>query len=268
MDRLPAVAGRFYPGSSESLAKAVESYLGPVEKPGPALGIIAPHAGYVYSGAVAGSTYAEVEVPDRVVVLCPNHTGLGSSRLALWPEGTWQTPAGDVRVDAELAAAIVKHDPAVKPDPVAHLREHALEVQLPFLVARNPRLKFVPIVLAGLSFEDADRLGKAIAQAYSDVGARPFIVASSDMSHYISAEQAKSLDSLAIDKAVSLDPKGLFRTVEDNDISMCGYIPATAMLTAARAHGAKEAKLVRYANSGDVTGDYDSVVGYAGVVVR
>ncbi len=268
MDRLPAVAGRFYPGSSKGLAEAVEGYIGPTDQAAPALGVIAPHAGYVYSGAVAGSTYAEVQVPDRVVVLCPNHTGLGSARLALWPDGTWKTPAGDATVDAELAAAIVKHDALVKSDPLAHRQEHALEVQLPFLLARNPRMRFVPIVLAGLSVGEAVQLGEAIEQAFRDVGAPPFVVASSDMSHYIPAAEAKHLDSLALDRAVALDPRGLFRTVEQNDISMCGYIPATVMLAAACAHGAKEARLVRYANSGDVTGDYGSVVGYAGVVVR
>jgi MEMO1 family protein len=268
MDRQPAVAGRFYPGSRQSLSKAVNDYLGPPQGHGTALGIIAPHAGYIYSGAVAGSTYAQVDVPDRVVILGPNHTGLGRSRKALWPQGTWETPAGKVPVDAELAAAIARLDPTVAPDPLAHLQEHGLEVHLPFLLARNPNVQIVPIVLAGLSLKEAEQLGEAIAEAYSEIGAPPFIVASSDMSHYIPAADAKSLDSLALDRAVALDPKGLFRTVEENDISMCGYLPATAMLTAARKYNAKDAHVTRYANSGDVTGDYDSVVGYAGVVVR
>lgn len=268
MDRAPAVAGRFYPGSKNDLAQEVQGFIGKADRPARALGIIAPHAGYRYSGAVAGETYAFVEVPDRVVVLCPNHTGMGSAQVALWPDGVWRTPVGDVPVDVELAEAIAARQDLVAPDPAAHLREHGLEVHLPFLLARNPNVRIVPLVLAGLGLDEAERLGEAIAGAYDEIGAPTFVVASSDMSHYIPASRAKELDALALDRAVALDPPGLYRTVEDREISMCGYIPSTAMLVAARAHGARQGSLVRYATSGEVTGDLDSVVGYAGVVVR
>ncbi|HYS82518.1 MAG TPA: AmmeMemoRadiSam system protein B [Anaeromyxobacteraceae bacterium] len=263
MDREPAVAGRFYPGSEERLWAEVAALLGPAGRPRPALGLLSPHAGYLYSGKVAGETWARVEVPTRAIVLCPNHTGLGA-RVALWPDGGWRTPLGRVPIDADLTAAL-RACPLVEPDRTAHLREHALEVQLPFLQARRPDVAIAALCLGPLSADECEELGRAVAAAVRD---RPaLLVASSDMSHYLPADVARALDERALARFLALDPRGLHETVRREDISMCGVIPATVMLAAARELGATSAELVRYSNSGDVSGDHESVVGYAGAVV-
>ncbi len=265
MDREPAVAGRFYPADRDRLARDVAALLGRVaDAPAPAIGLLAPHAGYVYSGAVAGATYARVGVPERAVVLCPNHTGAGAP-VSLWPDGAWRTPLGRVPVDPELAAAL-QECPLVACDRAAHLREHALEVQLPFLQARRPDISIVALCLGPLDAAECEELGRAVAEA---VRARPaLLVASSDMSHYLPAEVARAKDEHALARLLALDARGLHEVVEREDISMCGVVPATVMLAAARELGATAAELVRYANSGDVSGDRTSVVGYAGAIVR
>ncbi|GEJ57872.1 AmmeMemoRadiSam system protein B [Anaeromyxobacter diazotrophicus] len=264
MDREPAVAGRFYPGGRAELAREVAALLGDASEAAPAVAVLAPHAGYLYSGGVAGATYARTAVPERAVVLCPNHTGLGEP-VALWPDGGWRTPLGRVPLDPELTAAL-RGCPGVRPDRAAHLAEHALEVQLPFLQARRPEVAIAALCLGPLTVEACLALGEALAGA---LRARPaLLVASSDMSHYVSAEEARRKDALALDRFLALDARGLFEVVEREEISMCGYVPATVALAAARALGAARAELVRYADSGDVTGDRAHVVGYAGAVVR
>jgi hypothetical protein len=265
MDREPAVAGRFYPGEREALAREVAALLGSAgDSSLPALAILAPHAGYVYSGPVAGATYARVAAPERAVVLCPNHTGLGAL-AALWPDGGWRTPLGRVRVDAELTERL-RACPLVEDDRAAHLREHALEVQLPFLQARRPEVSIAALCLGPLDAEECESVGRAVAEA---VRARPaLIVASSDMSHHLPADLARAKDERALSRLLALDARGLLETVRREDISMCGVVPATVMLVAARELGAHEAELVRYANSGDASGDFESVVGYAGAIVR
>jgi AmmeMemoRadiSam system protein B len=270
MDREPAVAGRFYPGESDVLASEVAALLGErpggratAEPPRSAIGLLAPHAGYMYSGRVAGATYARVDVPERVVVLCPNHTGLGAA-VALWPEGAWKTPLGCVAVDVELTGALAACE-MVKPDREAHRHEHALEVQLPFLQLRRPEVAIAALCLAHLSFPDCQKLGRAVARAASR---RPtLIVASSDMSHYIPVRQARDKDHRALDRLLHLDPKGLYEVVRREGITMCGFIPATVMLVAALELGAREAELVRYGSSADAGGDEHRVVGYAGAIV-
>jgi len=264
MDREPAVAGRFYGQQPGPLAREVDAWLAADVAPAPALGLVAPHAGYVYSGAIAGAAYARVAVPERVLVLGPNHTGLGSA-AALWPEGAWLTPLGAVPIDAELTAALAA-DPALEPDREAHLLEHSLEVQLPFLQRARPGVRIAALCLGHLSFSGCERVARAVARASEAAGA--LVVASSDMSHYIPAETARTLDRRAIDRILALDPEGLYEVVHRDRITMCGIVPATVMLLAARARGATSAELVRYGNSGDVSGDDRRVVGYAGVVVR
>jgi AmmeMemoRadiSam system protein B len=266
VDRDPAVAGSFYPGRRATLERDVAALLALPAGAAPtaATGVVAPHAGYVYSGAVAGATYARVAVPARAVVLCPNHTGLGA-RVSLWPGGAWRTPLGDVPVDAELTAAL-SACPLVEEDRAAHRREHAAEVQLPFLQALRPDVRVAVLCLGPLSGVEAERLGEAIAGVLRTIPA--LLVASSDMSHYVAAAQARRLDRLAIERILALDAAGLHRVVHEEGISMCGVVPVTVMLAAARALGARAAELVRYATSGDVTGDDRSVVGYAGAIVR
>jgi AmmeMemoRadiSam system protein B len=269
-EREPAVAGRFYPADSLLLAEEVASLLaerpdgrataGP---PRPAIGVLAPHAGYMYSGQVAGATYARVDVPDRVVILCPNHTGVGK-RVAAWPNGAWATPLGRVRVNEALTRELLETGLA-SPDREAHRYEHSLEVQLPFLQLRNPEVTIAAVCLGPLSFDRCEELGLQIARVARRHQA--LVVASSDMSHHLPAATAKAKDLLALDRVLALDPRGLHEVVSRERISMCGFVPATVMLVAAAEMGAREAELVRYATSGDATGDDRSVVGYAGVVV-
>jgi AmmeMemoRadiSam system protein B len=268
--RHPAVAGRFYPDDSDDLRAEARGYLSQAsstnQAPLRALGCIAPHAGYMYSGHVAGAVFARIEVPRRCIVLCPNHTGVGRA-LAIMSEGAWQTPLGDVPLDAELAGALKTRFPALQEDSAAHRAEHAAEVELPFLLLRQPELSFVPIALGTGQFETLEQLGKALADVIAAQSDPVLIVASSDMNHYESDAVTRVKDHRAIERILTMDPRGLFDVVTQQHISMCGFGPAVAMLTAARQLGAKSAELVKYATSGDVSGDRDMVVGYAGVVV-
>lgn len=268
--REPAVAGRFYPADPGRLETSVRAHLGPgtsAEKR--AFAVLSPHAGYVYSGSIAGLTFSRVKVPDRAIILCPNHTGRGARKSAS-SASAWRLPGSVVPVDEELRDALVSRA-GLALDRAAHEHEHAVEVQLPFLRARNPDIAMVAICLGGLSFDECRDIGEAMASVIRAY--RPqdptgvLVVASSDMSHYLPARVAKELDSLALSRVLALDPEGLYEVVQERDISMCGYLPVTTALVAARALGATSAELVRYGNSGEVSGDTDSVVGYAGVIV-
>jgi len=264
MVREPAVAGRFYEGERRALARDVGRLLAAGGEPEPvrAIGVVAPHAGYVYSGGVAGAVYRRAVVPSRVIVLGPNHTGLGE-RAALWTGQAWRTPLGDVPVDPALTASLAGG--LVTADARAHAREHSLEVQVPFLQVVRPDVAIAALCLGPLDFDECAELGRTVAAAARAAGA--LVVASSDMSHYIPAAEAREKDRRAIDRILALDAEGLHRTVRREGITMCGVIPATVMLVAARELGATGAELVRYAHSGQVSGDDDAVVGYAGVVV-
>lgn len=265
--RHPAVAGRFYPGDSDELRKQARSYLSAGNpSPEPALGCIAPHAGYMYSGHVAGAVFARIKIPRRCVVMCPNHTGQGHP-LAMMSEGAWQTPLGDVPVDRTLAHLLRDRFPAMQEDSAAHRSEHAAEVELPFLQLRQPQLQFVPIALGTGRFEILEQLGNALAEVVAAQHEPVLIVASSDMNHYESDAVTRVKDHLAIEKILALDARALHEVVTQQNISMCGYGPSVAMLTATRKLGATKAELVKYATSGDVSGDRDLVVGYAGVLV-
>lgn len=268
--RHPAVAGRFYPGDPEDLRAEARSYLAQArsksEPPTRAIGCLAPHAGYMYSGHVAGAVFAHIEIPTLCVVLCPNHTGIGRA-LAIMSEGSWETPLGEVPIEQEFAASLKQRFPSLEEDSAAHRAEHAAEVELPFLQLRQPDLRFVPIAIGTGRFEVLEELGIALADVIKGQSEPILIVASSDMNHYESDAVTRVKDHRAIERILTLDPKGLYETVTQQDISMCGFGPAVAMLTAARQLGAKSAELVKYATSGDVSGDRDMVVGYAGVVV-
>ncbi len=270
MEREPAVAGRFYPSDPRALAREVEGFLAagpggaaPGTAPRAALGILAPHAGYVFSGAVAGATWGSGEVPDRVILLCPNHTGAGE-RVAIWPAGDWVTPLGRVAVDDGTTREIVEAGLAT-PDRAAHRFEHALEVQLPFLQARRPGASIAALCLGHLPFARCRELGEGLARIAARH--RALVVASSDMSHYVPAPVAREKDRMALDRLLALDARGLHDVVSQEGISMCGFVPATVMIVASVARGARRAEIVRYATSGDVTGDDASVVGYAGAVL-
>ncbi|HXM60487.1 MAG TPA: AmmeMemoRadiSam system protein B [Terriglobales bacterium] len=265
--RHPAVAGRFYPKDRETLQKDLQSYFPPQAAPTPALGCVAPHAGYVYSGAVAGAVFASVEQSQRIIILCPNHTGKGRP-LAIMSSGAWETPLGPVPVDSELAEALKKRFSLLTEDADAHRSEHAIEVELPFLQSRRPGFTFVPIALGTGQFDTLEKLGEAIADAVNAHDERILIVASSDMNHYENDAVTRIKDHKAIDRMLARDARGLFDVVMREEISMCGFGPAVVMLTATKRLGATSAELIKYATSGDISGDREMVVGYAGVVVR
>jgi hypothetical protein len=264
--RHPAVAGRFYPGDRATLLEDVRSYLAP-QAATPALGCVAPHAGYVYSGAVAGAVFANLDLPQRCIILCPNHTGKGRP-LAIMSSGAWETPLGPVPIDSSLADALKKRFPLLNEDADAHRSEHAIEVELPFLQTRRPDFTFVPIALGTGQFDVLEKLGEAIADAVQSQPERILIVASSDMNHYENDAVTRIKDHKAIERMLALDAPGLFEVVMREQISMCGFGPAVVMLTATKRLGATSAELIKYATSGDVSGDREMVVGYAGVVVR
>ena len=274
--RSPAVAGRFYPCRAEELLRDVREYTSPGKTPGKtpveavriaAIGCVAPHAGYIYSGGVAGAVYARVEIPACCVILCPNHTGKGRP-LSIMANTTWQTPLGEVAADAEMGARLLRRFPALEEDSAAHRGEHAIEVQLPFLQARQPELNIVPIAVGTSDFNALRGLGEALGDVIAGRDVKVLIVASSDMNHYESDAITRVKDHKAIERVLAMDARGLWEVVMNEDISMCGFGPTIVMLTAAKLLGATAATLVKYATSGEVSGDYESVVGYAGIIVE
>ena len=266
MKRKPAVAGTFYPLHGDKLSAMIEGFLTELTRQ-KARGVVSPHAGYVYSGAVAGAVFSRVEVPDSVLILAPNHRGLGAS-YALYPSGSWETPLGEIEIDDELNKALLAKSSLLEEDVQAHSMEHSAEVQVPFIQKVNPAARISAIVIMDDKYASLERLGKDIASAIRSVGKEVLIVVSSDMTHYESQDSASRKDRMAIDEIQRLDPKGLARVTSEQAITMCGVNPTIVMLCAAKELGATEARLIKYATSGDVTGDYDQVVGYAGIVVR
>jgi MEMO1 family protein len=266
MQRPPAVTGQFYPDQPEQLRQLVERLLVSSEPARPALGVVSPHAGYLYSGAIAGATFAGVKAPSTAVILGPNHHGLGHP-AAVFASGSWLTPLGETPVDRHLADRILRECPGVGSDALAHRYEHSLEVQLPFLQVLSPELSIVPICLSHAPLPELLALGESLGALLADSGDDVLVVASSDMTHYEPGETARGKDLKAIENILALDPEGVYRTVRDERISMCGVVPVVVMLAAARRRGAVRAQLVRYGNSGEVTGDQSEVVGYAGVIV-
>jgi AmmeMemoRadiSam system protein B len=265
--RHPAVAGRFYPRDPDDLRADVESFLSPQKKTVAALGCVVPHAGYMYSGHVAGSVYAGIDLPRRCILMCPNHTGVGQP-LAIMSQGAWETPLGCVPIDSQLAEALKQRFPLLAEDAEAHRAEHAAEVQLPFLQSMKLDCTFVPIALGTRRYEILQTLGDAIVDTLQALGERVLVIASSDMNHYESDAVTRQKDYKAIERILVMDARGLYDVVMNEDISMCGFGPTVAMLTAARGLGATGTELVKYATSGDVSGDRERVVGYAGVIVR
>jgi hypothetical protein len=264
---MPAVAGQFYPGDAEELGQEVDRYTRDGGEKISALGCLVPHAGYIYSGQVAGAVFGRLELPRRVLMMCPNHTGKGEP-LAVMSAGQWLTPLGKVSIDEELAHLLKGRCPLLAEDSRAHLREHGLEVQLPFLQKLRPDFTFVPIVIGAGRYQTLEALGKAIADTLAAIPEKVLVVASSDMNHYESDEVTRIKDGRALKCVLALDPRGLYDVITQQNVTMCGFGPAIAMLEAALSAGAAHAELIKYATSGDVSGDRRMVVGYAGVVVR
>ena len=264
-------AGQTYPGDPARLREDLGKYLGNLtEKRERALAVVAPHAGYVYSGAVAGAVYSEIEVPDRVILLGPNHTGIGQ-RFALMASNEWETPLGRVRVNVELAKGLLDACPLLSEDASAHKLEHSLEVQLPFLQVLNPGASIVPITLMHATFSECQTLGRAIAETIASTAASTdgdiLMVVSSDMNHYESDSVTRAKDELAIERVLALDAEGLLKVTAEKEITMCGVVPTAVAIIAALELGATGARLVSHTTSGETSGDYDEVVGYAGMVI-
>jgi len=260
------LAGSWYPSKTEEILKEMELYLKTdIKQPIKAIGIVAPHAGWRYSGAVAGYGYASVVIPQTVIVIAPNHRGVGNPK-AIWSRGEWTIPDATIPVDEELSSLIIRHSGLVH-DTFAHAHEHSLEIHLPFLYYRNPSISIVPICMMDMPLQVLKEIGTGMGRAIKEYSKEVLIVASSDMSHYLPAKIAKSQDDMAINKMLELDPEGLYETVRQNSISMCGVIPATVMLYAAKELGASSAKLLMYSHSGVVTGDDSEVVAYASIAV-
>ncbi len=267
--RPPAVAGTFYEGTAERLREQVSACIranAEPEKKERFIGAVVPHAGLMYSGHVAAAFYAAAELPRRFIILCPNHTGFGHF-AAISREGAWRTPLGEVRIDTPLASALMAKTNLLAEDWHAHAREHSLEVQLPFLQQLAGEFTFVPICLGAHRYDYCEQIGTAIAEVVRAQTEPVGLLASSDLNHYEDQKSTLRKDQLAIDELLALDPRALWRVVDELDVSMCGFIPATTMLIAAKQLGATKARLLKHATSGDVSGDYVHVVGYAAVLI-
>lgn len=267
MIRKPVVAGQFYPQTEASLTKMLSKLIDASSEKQEAKGVIMPHAGYVYSGPVAGATISKVDVKQTAIILGTNHTGSGES-FGIMTKGSWLTPLGEIKIDTEIAESVLKASSLLKEDTLCHLYEHSIEVIVPFLQYLRKDIKIVPIVVSGLGIiEEYQRLGKELADGFRKVGRSALFVASTDFTHYESKDAAEEKDRSAIDAISMLDEELLFDTVTKKNISMCGVAPTCVLISACKSLGAKKAGLVKYQTSGDVSGDYSSVVGYAGMVI-
>ncbi len=264
--RQPTVAGQFYPSGEKGLKKELRRCFSNVEVSDcNAIGAVVPHAGYVYSGAVAAHSYAHLIKADTYVIFGPNHTGYGSAVSV--SQDVWSTPLGEVETDVELGRCLA--GTIIDMDEIAHRYEHSIEVQIPFLQHRfkNP-FKILPICMGLQDEETAVEVGTEVARATKELGKNVSFIASSDFTHYQSQEVAQRIDEYLIEAVVDMDVPELYRRRAEMNASVCGYGPIAAMLTATQAMGARGAELLKYATSGDVSGDTNAVVGYAAIVVE
>ncbi len=271
MIRPPAVAGQFYPAGASDVAAALAELLPARTEKRHAIAVVVPHAGWMYSGQTAGIVYSQVEIPDRVILVGPNHHGAGSD-YAVYDAGKWHTPVGDVPVCEPLAGELLDGCELLVADQSAHGPEHSLEVQVPMLHRLNPRVQIVPVLIGGGWPESGGRaklreIGRAVATVVREYGQPVLLVASTDLNHYEDQQTSNIKDKLVLDAVVSLDEDGLMQRVKEVDVSMCGVAPTYIVLVAAKQLGAKRAELLDYRTSGDVSGDYDRVVGYGAVAI-
>jgi len=266
MQRYPAVADQFYPGNERQLRTDLSRLLPESSSKKRVKGIISPHAGYVYSGSIAGKVYSQVEIPATVLIIGPNHHGAGAA-AALYPDGEWLTPLGPLPVNSRLNALLLHHVPYLQSDTVAHQKEHSLEVQVPFLQYLRPDVSISALCLGQGDYSSLQQIASGIAAAIREYGEDVLIVASSDMTHYESADEARRKDEAALEKVLALDARGLLETCRSRRITMCGVMPSVVMMEASLQLGALKAEIVAYGTSGDVTGDNRQVVGYAAVVL-
>lgn len=264
MLREPVVAGMFYEKDVPALKKHISQYVIQKQNKYKAKAIVVPHAGYIYSGRVAGEVYSSVEISDLIIIIGPNHTGVGQP-ISIMTEGAWRTPLGDVKINEPLANEIIKKCSAASKDTRAHLREHSIEVQLPFLQYIKKSFSFIPIVLGDDNINNLQNLSKAIATVFKE--REVLIIASTDLTHYEEANLAKEKDSLVLKTIEKLDEEEMLKEVKNKNISMCGWMPTFVTIRAAKLLGGKKGIIIKYMNSGDVNGDYNQVVGYGGAVI-
>lgn len=269
MIRKPAVSGQFYSGAAKTLKEEIAKFVDKDARRLEAIGCMLPHAGYIYSGSVAGKTISCIDIKDNIILLGPNHTGYGRP-FSIMTEGRWLTPLGEIEINSKLARLILSKSEYLSDDNLAHLYEHSIEVELPFLQYLKPDIKIIPVVVTQGEISIYKEIGNCIAEALKELNLcnSSLIIASSDMTHYEPQKQAEKKDREAIEAILELDEDKLVEKIRKLDISMCGYVPAVIMLVAAKLLGAKSAKLISYQTSGDVSGDYGAVVGYAGIIVR
>jgi len=265
--RRPVVAGQFYPAQASRLSEMISGMVDATAEKEEVIGLVSPHAGYPYSGPVAAAVISRVKFKDTFVILGPNHTGMGKT-LSIMTGGSWETPLGSIDIDAELAGQILATSKYLEDDDKAHQYEHSIEVQIPFLQYFKKDFRIVPITFSYHSPAAYKEVGREIAQAVKGLERDVVIIASSDMTHYEPQESAEQKDSKAIEAILDLNENELLRRVDEFGISMCGYAPTVALITAAKELGATRAELVRYQTSGDTTGDYSAVVGYAGIIIK
>ncbi|KPK98439.1 MAG: hypothetical protein AMJ95_04175 [Omnitrophica WOR_2 bacterium SM23_72] len=267
--RKATVAGQFYPATDAALRKQIESLCNAQSEKTDCIACMLPHAGYIYSGRVACETVSRIAIKDRVLLLGPNHTGFGPA-FSIMMQGTWQTPLGEVEIDADLAGRILKDSKYLESDTLAHAYEHSLEVELPILQYFKPHFLIVPMVFLSDDLQELKRVGDDIAAAIEKSGQKDsvLIVASSDMTHYEPKSEAEKKDKEAIEAILALDENRLMEKTRGLGITMCGVAPTVVMLTIAKRLGARSASLIKYQTSADATGDSESVVGYAGIIVR
>jgi MEMO1 family protein len=267
MLRLPAAAGRFYPSPPDELIAVVQKYSRHDDDVVPirVTACLVPHAGYVYSGHIAGAVFARIALPKKILILGVRHQPRGAS-AAINSNGAWRTPLGDAAIDASLAARLCAAIPLLREDDIAHATEHSLEVQLPFLQVRAPEFRFVPLALGAVRFEELLEIGQGIGSVLATSKEEVLLLVTSDLNHYEDQATTRVKDKKAIDRLLAMDARGLYETCRDQRVSMCGLGPAVAMLTALKRMHATRAELIRYATSGDVSGDLDAVVGYASMI--
>jgi len=266
--REPVVAGYFYPSSKAQLLRILEEFIKKNDEKEDAISIVVPHAGYIYSGKTAGAVYSKIIVPDTVIIIGPNHTGYGEP-YAVSSYDCWLTPIGKIPVNKNLVNLLVEKSRYLQVDNFAHEREHSVEVQLPFLQVVKSNFKIVPITLMGYIDNPAwIEIGEAIAESIKEFGEKVLIVASSDMTHYKPHDIAEENDKYAIESICCLDEDLLIERILEREISICGYAPIIVSIVASKILGAQQGDLIRYTTSGETSGDFDQVVGYAGIIIK
>lgn len=271
MIRQPAVAGQFYPASATEVEGELDDLIRPAEGKRDAIAVVVPHAGWMYSGATAGKVYSTVRIPDRVILVGPNHHAIGIA-YALHDAGAWHTPIGEAPIDEALTARLLSNCELLLADARTHSIEHSLEVQVPMLLRVNPNVRIVPLLIGGGWPEGGGRdnlqaIGEALARTVREAGEPVLLLASTDLNHYEDQKTSNRKDNLALDAVVRLDEEELMDRVIEADISMCGVAPTYIVLVAAKKLGAKRAELLDYRTSAEVTGDYSAVVGYGAVMI-